>query len=93
MVHTPYHIRPEAGMNDLGSLTPGQWLAFLRIGIGLWWIKSVLHKEYPKFVRSGMMNWTNSLLDNQPVPAFAGVIRRVINFQPKRRFSCLAIHP
>ena len=54
----------------------------MRIGIGLWWIKSVLHKEYPKFVKTGMISWTNSLLDNHPVPAFAGVIRRIINFQP-----------
>lgn len=63
-------------------LTTEQWLAFLRIGIGLWWIKSVLHKDYPKFVRSGMMNWTNSLLDNHPWPGYANIIRRIINFQP-----------
>ena len=65
-----------------GFLTVEQWLALLRIGIGLWWIKSVLHKEYPKFVKSGMMNWTNSLLDNHPWPAYAGVVRRLINSQP-----------
>lgn len=41
-------------------LTVEQWLAFSRIGIGLWWVKSVLHKEYPKFVKTGMMGWTNS---------------------------------
>ncbi len=59
------------------------WLAVLRIGIGLWWIKSVWHKEYPKFVQTGMMSWTNSLLDHHPVPAYAGFIRRIINFSPK----------
>jgi thiosulfate dehydrogenase [quinone] large subunit len=70
-------------MNDVFDwLTLEQWLAILRIGIGLWWIKSVLHKEYPKFVRSGMMGWTNALLDNHPVPAYAGFIRGIINFQP-----------
>jgi thiosulfate dehydrogenase [quinone] large subunit len=70
-------------MNDFfGWLTLEQWLAILRIGIGLWWIKSVWHKEYPKFVKSGMISWTNSLLDNHPVPAYAGVIRSIINFQP-----------
>jgi hypothetical protein len=36
-------------------LTLEQWLALLRMGIGLWWIKSVLHKEYPKFVKTGMI--------------------------------------
>jgi thiosulfate dehydrogenase [quinone] large subunit len=69
-------------MDILGFLTIEQWLAVLRIGLGLWWIKSVLHKEYPKFVKTGMMGWTNALLDNHPVPAFAGVIHRIINFQP-----------
>lgn len=70
-------------MNDYFDwLTLEQWLAMLRIGIGLWWIKSVLHKEYPKFVKTGMMNWTNSLLDNHPVPAYADAIRSIINFQP-----------
>ncbi len=70
-------------MNDIfGFLTIEHWLAFLRIGVGLWWIKSVFHKEYPKFVRTGMMSWTNTLLDNHPSPAVAGVIRRIINFQP-----------
>lgn len=68
--------------NSSVLLTVDQWLAFLRIGIGLWWVKSVLHKEYPKFVKTGMMSWTNSLLDNHPVPAYAGIVRRIINFQP-----------
>lgn len=69
-------------MDIFGFFTIEQWLAVLRVGIGLWWIKSVLHKEYPKFVKTGMMGWTNALLDNHPVPAYAGVIRRIINFQP-----------
>lgn len=69
-------------MDIFGFLTIEQWLAVLRIGIGLWWIKSVLHKEYPKFVKTGMMGWTNALLDNHPVPAYAGVVRRIINIQP-----------
>lgn len=69
--------------NDIFNiLAIGQWLAILRIGIGLWWIKSVLHKDYPKFVKTGMMSWSNSLLEHHPVPAYAGVIRRIINFQP-----------
>ena len=70
-------------MDDLfGWLTLQRWLAILRIGIGLCRIKSVLHKECPRFVKKGMMDWTNSLLDNHPVPAFAGAVRRVVNSQP-----------
>ena len=29
-----------------------------------------------------MMGWTNALLDNHPVPAYAGVVRPIINIQP-----------
>ena len=64
------------------SFTTQHWIAILRIVVGLWWIKSVLHKEYPKFVRTGMMNWTNALLDNHPIPAFASAIRMIINASP-----------
>jgi thiosulfate dehydrogenase [quinone] large subunit len=63
-------------------LTVDQWLAIMRIIIGLWWIKSVLHKEYPKFVKTGMMGWTNSLLDNHPYPFIAAPIRTLINISP-----------
>lgn len=69
-------------MGLFGVLTTEEILAILRIGIGLWWLKSVWHKDYPKFVQSGMMSWTNSLLDNHPYPAYAGVVRRLINVQP-----------
>ena len=42
-------------MNTLfGILTVEQWLALLRIGIGLWWLKSFLHKPLRQFV-SGQM--------------------------------------
>lgn len=64
------------------DVTIDHWLAILRIVIGLWWIKSVLHKNLASFVRSGMMNWTNSLLDNHPWPPFAAMIRRLINANP-----------
>lgn len=64
------------------TITTQHWLAIMRIIIALWWIKSVLHKEYPKFVRSGMMNWTNSLLDNHPTPALVAPIRWLINLNP-----------
>ena len=64
------------------DITIFHWLAVLRIIVGLWWIKSVLHKEYPKFIKSGMISWTNSLLDNHPIPPVAMALRPLINFQP-----------
>jgi thiosulfate dehydrogenase [quinone] large subunit len=61
-----------------GLLTVEQWLAILRIGIGLWWLKSFLHKPHRKFVSGQMTNWTMALGDNHPVPAFGGAIKRLV---------------
>lgn len=52
----------------LNILDLDQGLAMLRIGLGLWWLKSVLHKPYPKFVQGQMVDWTLSLIENHPVP-------------------------
>jgi thiosulfate dehydrogenase [quinone] large subunit len=66
-------------MEDIfGWLTVEQWLAFLRIAVGLWWLKSVQHKPLPQFVQSGMVKWTLSLADNHPVPAIGSLYRRMI---------------
>jgi thiosulfate dehydrogenase [quinone] large subunit len=66
-------------MNDIfGFLNFAQWLALLRIAIGLWWIKSVLHKPLHAFLSEGMVSWTVSLADNHPVPAFGALINRMV---------------
>ena len=61
-----------------GILTVEQWLAILRIGIGLWWLKSVLHKPLRKFVSGQMVNWTLALADNHPVPAYGRFIKAIV---------------
>ncbi len=61
-----------------GILTVEQWLAILRIGIGLWWLKSVLHKPLRKFVSGQMVNWTLALADNHPVPAYGKFIKAIV---------------
>ena len=66
-------------MDDLfGFLAGEQWLALLRIGVGLWWLKSVLHKPLRKFVSGQMVNWTVALAENHPVPAFGKVIKSTV---------------
>lgn len=66
-------------MQDIfGFLTVVQWLAILRIGVGLWWLKSFLHKPHRDFVNGDMVNWTLSLADNHPVPAFGRIIRGLV---------------
>ena len=49
-----------------GILTVEQWLAILRIGLGLWWLNSLFHKPLRKFVSGQMVNWTLALANNQP---------------------------
>jgi thiosulfate dehydrogenase [quinone] large subunit len=66
-------------MEDLfGFLTVNQWLAILRIGIGLWWLKSFLHKPHKRFVSGQMANWTVALAENHPVPAFGKLIKGLV---------------
>lgn len=67
-------------MNDIfGILSVSQWLAILRIGVGLWWIKSVFHKPLREFVGEQMTDWTVSLADNHPVPAFGALIKSLVD--------------
>jgi thiosulfate dehydrogenase [quinone] large subunit len=66
-------------MQDIfGFLDVQHWLAMLRIGVGLWWIKSVLHKPLRNFLDESMVSWTLSLADNHPIPAYGSIIRRTI---------------
>ncbi len=66
-------------MTDIfGLLTVEQWLAILRIGVGLWWLESVRHKPLRKFVSGQMINWSVSLAENHPVPAFGSLIKRTL---------------
>ena len=70
-------------MEDIfGFLTIAQWLAILRISIGLWWLKSFFHKPLRKFVDGQMVEWTLALADNHPVPAYGRLIRRMV--EPNR---------
>lgn len=66
-------------MEDVfGFLTADQWLAILRIAVGLWWLESVRHKPLRRFVNGQMVNWTASLADNHPVPAYGALIKRLV---------------
>jgi thiosulfate dehydrogenase [quinone] large subunit len=66
-------------------LTLTQWLAILRIGVGLWWLESVRHKDLPDFLRGGAMDWVESLTKDHPVPPFAALIRRLSLSSRRRR--------
>ena len=73
-------------MDDaLGWLTLAQWLAVLRIGVGLWWLESVRHKNIRDFLRGGSMGWVESLTADHPFPAYANLVRRLSLGSPRRR--------
>ena len=55
------------------------WIAILRIGLGLWWIKSVFHKRIGHFLNGGMISWAVSLAENHPVPAFGNSMKAMLN--------------
>lgn len=70
-------------MQDLfGFLSVDHWLAILRIGVGLWWLKSFLHKPHKLFVSGQMADWTLSLAENHPLPAFGRFIKWLV--EPNR---------
>ena len=56
-------------------LAKEEWLAILRIGLGLWWLESVRHKDLPGFLRGGSRGWVEGLVEDHPIPAFAGVLK------------------
>ncbi|KAA3646454.1 MAG: DoxX family protein [Chloroflexi bacterium] len=66
-------------MDLFNFLTVDQWLAILRIGIGLWWLKSVFHKDLRSFVTKGMSNWTVALAENHPVEPFGKLIGNMVD--------------
>lgn len=65
-------------MNLLNVLDASQWLAILRIGIGLWWIKSVFHKDLRAFLEEGMIHWTTDLAASHPWQGYGRAMQRIL---------------
>ncbi len=56
-------------------LAKEEWLAILRIGLGLWWLESVRHKDLRGFLGGDSRGWVESLVEDHPIPAFASVLK------------------
>ena len=70
-------------MTDIfGLLEVSNWLAIMRIGIGLWWLKSFAHKPHKKFVEGQMVDWTISLAENHPIRAYGKFVKNIV--EPNR---------
>ncbi len=51
-------------MNSSTWLTVGEWLAVLRIGVGLWWLESVRHKNWGAWLKRGAgISWGQSVAE------------------------------
>ncbi len=74
-----------------------EWLAVLRIGIGLWWLESWRHKNKEAwFQRSAGINWAASVAEKHPWPVVKRLFDRVVAPRPRAMayivvFSELAI--
>lgn len=62
-------------LDVFGWLTKEEWLALLRIGLGLWWLESVRHKDLRGFLRGDARGWVEGLAADHPLPAYARLLR------------------
>ncbi len=65
-------------MDIFGWLTAAEWIAFLRIVLGLWWLESVRHKDLHSFVDHDMIDFAVNLADNHQFPVYGKMVKRVI---------------
>ncbi len=65
-------------MDIFGFLTIEQWLAILRIALGLWWLESVRHKDMRRFLDAEMIRWSVMLAEHHPVPVYGALMKRVL---------------
>ena len=72
-------------MDIFDWLTYAEWFAILRIGVGLWWLESVRHKNLRDFLGGGSMGWVESLTKDHPVPVFARMVQRTSLATKRRR--------
>ena len=63
---------------------PAEWLALLRIGVGLWWIESFRHKNKQAwFERGAGINWARSVAEKHPWPFVRRGFDTVVAPRPK----------
>jgi thiosulfate dehydrogenase [quinone] large subunit len=69
---------------DTTWLTGLEWLALLRIGLGLWWLESWRHKDKRAwFERGAGINWARSVAEKHPWGAVQRGFDVVVAPRPK----------
>ena len=65
-------------------LHPDQWLAVLRIGLGLWWLESFRHKDKRAwFQRGACIGWAASVAEKHRWAVVRVGFERVVKPRPK----------
>ena len=72
------------------TLGINEWLAILRIGIGLWWLKSVFHKNIRNFLAGGIVTWTVGLAEAHPWTLYGNSIKSFVT-RGARWFPALSL--
>jgi thiosulfate dehydrogenase [quinone] large subunit len=69
--------------NSIG-LSAGNWLAVLRIGLGLWWLQSWRHKDKKAwFERGSGIAWAKSVAEKHKWPVVQKGFAKVVEPRPK----------
>jgi thiosulfate dehydrogenase [quinone] large subunit len=75
---------------DTFGLGADQWLAVLRIGIGLWWLESWRHKDRRAwFERAAGIEWAASVAETHPWPFVRRSFERLV--LPRKRLASYAV--
>lgn len=65
-------------------LTAGEWLAVLRIGLGLWWCESVRHKNWGAWLKRGAgISWGQSVAEKHKWPFVKTGFDKIVAPRPK----------
>ncbi|AWE50883.1 DoxX family membrane protein [Streptomyces nigra] len=64
-------------------LTGAQWLAVLRIGLGLWWLESWRHKDRRSWLAGSGIAWAADIAAEHRWPAVRTGFRRVVAPRPR----------
>lgn len=69
---------------DTWWLDAAEWLAVLRIGLGLWWLESVRHKNLEAWTqRNAGINWAGDIAAKHKIKAIGRIFEKTVKPHPK----------
>ena len=64
-------------------LSGGEWLAVLRVGVGLWWLESWRHKERKSWFAGGGIRWAAGIAEKHRWGLVKAGFERVVAPRPR----------